>query len=505
MILEILTDLERQFNADLHDIMAYSNLYVKGLFNQGIIKTVEMEKLIEMFSNPDMYQYEINRIAEFYYVINAEIHQLFEILESLNDLNYRIETDEFTSTAHDTIKNLNKNLRKLKHKRLTRDLLKQLASSGNVVGMWVGGKNKLTPLVFDDLRMVEVLGRNLEDEWICALSLDFLNQFPMPQRKIWFDDLKKYLPNLKDIDNNGTITTVDGTDMLLMPPSRTFSLITGRLKRNQVSGTNWITSVMGDVLHKKKLKDAEQAVANKIINAVAVLKLGSGQADDLEWRKISKKLRTDIHENVKKALGQGKKEGMALVTIPDFTDLKFPEIKADGLGGDKYNQSNSDISKGIGLGSAPMNGEGSNYNTAKLNLEVFMKRIAVMLEDIETDVYQKFFNLQLKKAEADSFYMTYDKELPLTKKEKLEALKYLQSQGWSSRYFVELLGYNFDSLLESTLYETEELKLQDVIRPYLTSNVISKNDQGVSGNVGRNKLEESEITNENTQRAKQNY
>ena len=48
---------------------------------------------------------------------------------------------------------INKALHKIKHKRLTRDLLKQTAASGTLVGIWLGDKNNIYPYVFDDVRM----------------------------------------------------------------------------------------------------------------------------------------------------------------------------------------------------------------------------------------------------------------------------------------------------------------------------------------------------------------
>src|SRR6185312_11199791 len=59
-----------------------------------------------------------------------------------------------------------------------------------------------------------------------------------------------------------------------LPQDRTFTINTGTLKRNQGLGTSWVTSGLYDVLHKKKLKDVESSIANKIINAVAVLTIG---------------------------------------------------------------------------------------------------------------------------------------------------------------------------------------------------------------------------------------
>ena len=67
----------------------------------------------------------------------------------------------------------------------------------------------------------------------------------------------------------------------------------------------------------------------------------------------------------------------------------------------------------------------------------------------------------------DNFVMEYDKSTPLTHKEKVDILMRLNDKGWSIKHVVDQLdGVSWESYLEQTIYETKELKLQDIIRPY---------------------------------------
>lgn len=281
-----------------------------------------------------------------------------------------------------------------------------------------------------------------------------------------------------------------------LPQNRTFCLRTGTLKRNQGLGTSWVAPGLYDVLHKKKLKDVEQSIANKIINAVAVLTIGTDKNNgDYSNQKLPKPIKQKIHSGVKQALEKNQTDGVTVVSIPDYASLDFPDVKTDGLDGKKFDHINNDIQSAYGLSGSMLNGEGGNYATSSLNLDTFYKRIGVLLEDIEQEVYQKLFNLILPKNQSDNYYIVYDKEKPLTLKEKVDLLMKLNDKGWSIKHVVDNIpGVSWESYLDQTLHETESLQLQDKIKPYQTSYTFSGND---SGNIS-----DDSSTNENTLKTK---
>lgn len=432
----------------------YGSLFATGLYNSGIIKDVTPEQLQQYFANPDLYQDIIADIAGYFYILSGEIHQLFEMVESLPQLNYKISRFDTDASTEKNIIKIKKAFHKLKHKRLTRDILKQTASTGNTVGVWLGKRPDIYPYIFNDFKHVKSGFRNIKGEWQIELSTSIFECLPEPQRSLLLSEFRPLMTTkvYNDIVDKKVLSFV-------VPPERTILTGTGKLYRNQFVGTSWVAPAMLDILHKRKLKDVEQTIANKIINSVAVLTVGSFDAKDTngtnlarDYNKLPDKLVKDLHNNVKSALEKGSTEGISLITLPNFTDIKFPNIDSDGLEPSKFTQTNSDIGKGIGLSGAVLNGEGANYNSAKLNLEIFYARIGVMLEEIES-VYQNFINLTLPEKYADNFYITYYKEVPLPTKEKLQHLKQLYDKGWSARTYIEELGYDFDQLWSETQAE----------------------------------------------------
>ena len=62
-----------------------------------------------------------------------------------------------------------------------------------------------------------------------------------------------------------------------------------------------------------------------------------------------------------------------------------------------------------------------------------------------------------------------------------------------------MAGVSFDSYLQQTMYETEELKLQEKIHPYRTSHTMS--DTEVAGRSG---MDIQDVENDNTRKSKEN-
>lgn len=447
-----------KFESDLYGYASrYGNLFASGLFNSGIIKDVTPEQLQKYFASPDVYQDIISDISEYFYIISGEIHQMYEMIEALPKLTYKIKRFDTDENTEVNILKIKKYLHKINHKRLTRDLLKQLTSYGNVAGVWLGKKSNFYPYIFTDFEYVSSGFRNIKGNWQLEIDAGLFQCIPEQQRNLLIREFKPLMSKEEyNLLLKGELLS------FIVPEERTIFLGTGKLNRNQFVGTSWIAPVMLDVLHKRKLKDVEQTVANKIINAVAVLTVGSfdgkdSSGDNLsrDFNKIPEPLVNNLHDNVKRAISDGKGSGISLITLPNFADIKFPKIDSDALDGGKFNQTNSDILTSIGTSGAALNGSGANYNSAKLNLEIFYTRLGVLLEEIEF-TYNNFINLNMDSKYKDNYFIEYAKDVPLSTKDKIQHLKGLNDKGWSTRTYIEELGYDFDSMLAET---REEVKM----------------------------------------------
>lgn len=473
----------------------YLDSFVQGftsnLFSQGIIKETDAETLKKYFSDIDNFQTELTKLAEYYYISNGETRIMYEMVESLPTLNYSVKVSEQKGSSKN-VTLVDKALTQVGHKELTRGILKQTAGVGTTVGIWLGSKTGMFPYIFDDLDKVFPSMR-MNNQWQCILDLSMFDDMNDAMRDIQFQNFSPYVTKshydkyLKDKENMKYIS---------LPIERTFVIRTGTLKYNQAFGTSWITAALGDILHKKKLKDVEQAIANKIINSIVTLTIGRPGTKDYDAytsQKIPAKAKRQITAAVKDALTRTQNGEVPVVSIPDYVSLDFPDVKTDGLNG-KFEDVNSDIQSSFGLSGTLMNGTGSNHAGAKLNLDGFYNRIGVLLETIEKEVYGKLFNLILPSNQKDNYAIEYEKGVPLSNKDRLDVLMNLNSKGFNLKAVIDAIGgFTFESYVAQTLYETDTLKLQEKVKPYQSSSTMSSKDSNNTG--GRPVDEDSDNPN----------
>lgn len=454
--------------------------FVSNMFSDGIVKEISMAKLNKYLSEPDNYVVTLSKIAQYYYITTGDVFQLFELARALPTLNYKINVTDKSKDYEKNLSKCNKFLKKVKHKQLTRDIISQLISTGTLTGIWLGKKTNPHLYIFENPEKVKPAYR-LNGEWVVQFDLQLLDELNDYERDILYKNLSPYVSSA-DYSAYQKDTSNFSSRYIDLPQDRTICLRTHTLSRNQQHGTNWATTGLYDLQHKKKMKDLEKAVANKIISAVAVLTIGHEKLEQYSNLKLNPTLKKKVHAGVKTALEKNQSRGVTVVSIPDFAKLEFPEMKSDALEPKKFESINNDISASYGVSTALTNGTTSNNSAAKINLEILYRRIALLLEDIETEVYDKLFQLILPVAVSEDYHMEYDKEPPLTLKDKLDTLSKLHVQeGFSLKAVVDMLpGMDFSEYINQSIYEQEDLKLQERIKPYQSSftNTVDNSDAG---------------------------
>lgn len=476
-------DIETEMDYSINQFAAvFAESFVSNMFGDGIVKDVTMEQLLNYLSEPDNYIKELENVAQYYYITSGEVFQLFDIAKVLPTLNHKITVLNKSKNYEKNLVTCNRLLNKVKHKQLTRDLISQEVSSGTVTGIWLGDKANPHLFIFERPDKAFPAYR-LNGDWVIQIDLSWLDEMSSSDREIFFKNLSPYVTEA--IYNKYKNSSSESNQYVELPQERTICLRTHTLKRNQPFGINWSTPGLFDIQHKKKLKDLEKAVANKIISAVAVLTIGHDKIESQTNLKLNPALKKKVHAGVKAALEKNQSKGITVVSIPDFAKLEFPEMKSDALEPNKFNSINNDISSSYGISNALTNGTSANNSAAKINLEILYKKIAVLLEDIETDVYGKLFKLVLPNKDADDYIMEYDKEPPLTLKEKTDYLMKLHIQeGFSLKAVIDSIsGMDFTEYYNQSIYEQEVLKLQERIKPYQSSFTSQGNDNGGRPNV----------------------
>jgi len=469
-------ETERQYN-EIASVFAEG--FVAKIYSDGIIKNISMEQLQNYLANPDNYINELANFANYQYISNGEVFQLFDLAKVLPTLNHKIDVYEKSKNYEKNLSKCNKVLNTVKFKQLTRGLISQLVSTGTVTGIWIGDAKKPYLYVFENVKYFYPDYR-LYGNWVVSMDLSYLNYLNEGQRNAFFKNLYPYITKsqyevyLKDNTKN----------KVELPQDRTICLRTHTLKLSQPFGINWSTTGLYDIEHKKKLKDLEKAIANKIISAVAVLTIGSEKTPDSTGNlKLNKDLKKKIYSGVKAALEKNQNQGVTVVGIPEFANLEFPDMKSDALQPEKFNSINNDITSAFGTSSALLNGTGANFASAKINLEIFYKRLGVLLEDIETEVFDKLFQIILSSSVASDFKLVFDKEPPISLKDKIDFLFKLHSEGFAVKPILDCLsGVSYEEYISQSIYELETMKLPEKIKPYQTA-FTNNGSNGEAGNV----------------------
>lgn len=488
-----ISNLGKDVNSNLRSKKEYRDLSPEELqsieslssvlnnFSNGILEDIGIEDLQEYLSNPERNKDKLEKYAMYQYITEGDIFQLFDLIRVLPNLNYKIETLKPNMRKDNHIIEIRKVLKDINHKELTRDLLSQVVTSGTVVGLWVGRENqksKDTPylIVFDNLEYF-FPARRINGKWTVWCDLSYFDSTLVSKDKKYeiINNLSPYV-TIKDYDNykkNG-----EEYRYIEFPVERSVVLRTHTLKRNQRFGIPWNTQAIYDIKHKEKLRNLEKVASNKVMNAVAVLTLGLKDSQDSTYKKLGEKITRSVFNNVKKGLVENKDGEASVVGLPEWAKLEYPDQKTDVLDPDKIETINEDINNSTGIPRTLTNGTSGNYASAKLALEIIHSRIGELLENIESEVYNKLLKIILPKSVGDYYYFEYEKSYPLSNKEKVDTLIKLHGLGYSLKPVIDMLGLDFTDYVNQSVYEIETLKMREKIYPPLSTYTATSDDVG---------------------------
>lgn len=474
-------DLQKVHNSYSDVVDSFVEGFVMDLYNKDIIKRLDNSTLQSWFANPDENMDKINSLLTYYYIIDGNIFQLYDLIFSLPELDYRITTLNKDEQSKEDLKIIKYFLeKKIRHKELTRDLAIQLASKGTLLGTWLGNKKDPYFYTFDDLKYIFPYGRD-KGKMIGVIDLEWLNDKSDKEKTIIFKNLAPLITESKFLKYKNEINKDRKEELRYIPLPSDKSLVDRihTLSRNQRLGIPFGTQTLFELQHKQKLKDLEVAIANKIIRAMAVLKFKGKDDNDV---KVSSNDKKKVFSGVKKALEKNTKDdGITVIAIPDFASFEFPELKngEKALNPEKYESINSDISTSTGISPVLTSGTGGNYSSASLNLSIIYKRIGILLEKVEV-IYNQLIDIVLGDR-GENYIFSYNTSEPISKEKKLDTLYKLQSEGYTIKPLLDILGQDYDDYIEQSLYEIETLKLRDKIIPPKTSHTLSDGDNGRPG------------------------
>lgn len=473
---EYINELEKSNNSYTDVFKTFVDGFV--LEQTSSIRQIKVETLQTWFSNPDDYIEDIQNLLAYYYIIDGDIFQLYDLIFSLPKLDYKITAYNKTKTYEKDVAKIKQYLdKKVGYKRLTRDLLIQEAHEGTVIGTWLGGENSPYFHIFSNLKYTFPYG-SYRGRMRAVYDLEQLDKMKPIERQAQFDNLKPIVTQSKydKWKNESDRDKKEELKYILLPPEKTLVARGHTLYRNQRYGMPYGTQSIFDIQHKQKMKELERSIADKVIRAIATLKFKGKDDND---NTVSDSAKSKVFKAVKKALEKSTKTNngsISVIALPDFADFKPTEFNGidDALDPKKYESVDDDITNSNGVPRTLTNGTKGNFASAKLSLEMIYSRIGVMLEEIE-EIFNQLIVIILGDKKGYNYKFEFDKEMPLSKKEKVDILCKLQAQGYSTKYVLDEIGIDFKSYIEQSEYEIDVLDLRHKIVPPLSTYTMTEN------------------------------
>lgn len=470
----------------------------------GILKDLTVEQIQKYLSSPVRFNPQISKYMKYMYITNGNIYQMYEMMRILPDYEYRIKSLNVTKSHSKYLAECNRVLRAISHKELCRDVMMQLVSEGTVCAVIIDNikdkKNTPRIVVFPDLEYF-FPGRRHPDTgkytvW-CDLSYFDCCDVPYDKRLELIESLNPYI-KVEDYENYKT--KGEEYRFIELPPSRSIVLRVNTLNSRQRFGIPYGVQSLMPLKHKQKLQNMETVVANKIMNSVAVLTIGDNSEEKYRYKGLGEKFTQSIFRSVKAGLQNDGSLDLSVIGIPEFCELEFPSLDpGDSLDPEKFETIKEDVNVATGLADGLLTGKDSTYAVLKLNLDLMYNRVSIILEQFESEIFNKIISIILPKSVNGYYYLEFNKQTPLTSAEKLNYLKQLSDKGFSVKYLLDVLGIDADEYFAQSIYEIETLKLREKIIPpqntYTTSGAVSSTTDNESS---------ADETNSNTENTNEN-
>lgn len=434
---------EKIFSVELAGRVAesdsYSRYYAENYEKNGSPKNFDLEKI---FGDPQSYINEIYYLSKYYYSKTGIIMRVVNIIRDFGvegfDLRYKKEVS-------DDVKNIIESFnRRINVKQVLRDVIFELALSGNVAGYNRDGKRidiypitkiEVSPLIVGNKPVLLYKNELSLDDLASTLPKALVKKLELTYPKELAKGIRK------------------GEEKIVLDVTNTFFQKVNS-SRYEAYGVPFIMTAFDELAHKTVLKEAERATATGIIEKV--LRIGVGDKDHKP-----KQAEIDFYSK----LFDGKK-GSVKVTVPHFVTAEWIEPDTSIFGAEKFEQVDQDILNALGVSLTLIRGEGGgNYSEGFIAVTGLIKTIESLREPIPVIVHDWYRQeLERNGKDPEDAPELFLKPIEIDKSAKKDLVQFLfQNAGLPYEVLYEESGYDYDHVKLIRNQENEE-KVEDIFK-----------------------------------------
>lgn len=475
--------------------------FIEGMFTSGGIDDEMLKRYIQY---PMYYNAQIRRLSKRMYNLNGIYGRTVDKMVAAPTLDHIVIPNGNEENEKKNAIELNNLLKKINHKLSTRDVLfssliegmyvailrntkhenKKIKIDGNaekIEGLAISSNIMLQPL---DSDYVKIIGF-MNGDYVCAFDMQYFDQFKSSGliaeiKNYPLDFIKGYKEYRKDSNKRWHI----------LDQKTTFAY-KYRSQLTEPYGRPLGLSALNDILFSEDYVDSQRGNLKENSGTIRWLKQPPGEKQgqcslNTEQQKAQyANFKDAVHANARNA--NNKIAQVSTVVFAPGTEVGELGSSDTLIKNTLKKENMTAISTDLGLALSALNGEGegANYSSLSVNIDLLLSEVFQMLEQIEWQ-YTKVLNNLLGLEEKDWMEIHYLKTSTLNRKEAFEIAKDLYTNAGGSRLYLYAVGTGDSNTYLKLMDYEKEMGFDELYPPHTTSFTVSDSSDNEGGRPNKN-------------------
>ncbi len=475
--------------------------FISGLYSSN---TIDEEQLKHYIQYPMRHNRQIRGLCKRIYNLNGICGRTIDKMVAAPTLDYIIIPNGIEDEKKKNADKLNYYLKKINHKLSTRDALFSALTEGMYVAILrntkhenknitiPGNPEKIGGLALSENIMLQPLDKDyvkfigfMNGDYVCAFDMQYFDQF---KSNGLVAEIKHYPSEFIRAYNK---YRRDGSKRWFLLDQKNTFAFKYRSQIDEPYGRPLALSALNDILFAEDYTDSQRGNLRENTSTIHWLIQPEGERPG--QCSLNRDQQTAQYENFKNAVyANAKRRNNKMVqasTVVFAPGTQLGKVETDNtLIKETLTRENmSAISTDLGLALAALNGEGegANYSSLAVNLDLLLAEVFQMLEQIEIQ-YTKILNNFLGLSEDEWVDIHYLKTSVLNRDKAFEVAKDLYTTAGGSRLYLYAVGTGDSNTYLRLMDYEKEMGFDEKYPPHTTSFTVSDSSDNEGGRPNKN-------------------